>query len=71
MGGNNDLIKKLFPPRESLVNDILGGDGIIKKLFYGFSYCTLMESYKLKVSYCYMHTKEEDNPVYHPYIEVY
>jgi hypothetical protein len=34
-GGNNDGIYKLFPPRESLVSDILAGDGNIEKLFYG------------------------------------
>ncbi len=34
-GGNNDVIYKLFPPRESLVRDIPAGDGNIKKFFYG------------------------------------
>jgi hypothetical protein len=29
-GGNNDVIYKLFPPRESLVSDIPAGDGISK-----------------------------------------
>jgi hypothetical protein len=33
LGGNNDVIYKLFPPRESLVNDIPAGDGNIEKLF--------------------------------------
>jgi hypothetical protein len=33
--GNNDVINKLFPPRESLVSDIPAGDGNIEKLFYG------------------------------------
>ncbi len=33
IGGNNDVIYKLFPPRESLVSDIPAGDGNIKKLF--------------------------------------
>ncbi len=33
MGGNNDVIYKLFPPRESLVSDIPAGDGNIEKLF--------------------------------------
>jgi hypothetical protein len=37
LGGNNDVIYKLFPPRESLVSDILAGDGNIKKLFYDVS----------------------------------
>ncbi len=27
MGGNNDVIYKLFPPRESFVSDIPAGDG--------------------------------------------
>ncbi len=35
LGGNIDVIFKLFPPRQSLVSDILAGDGNIKKLFYG------------------------------------
>jgi hypothetical protein len=34
LGGNNDVIYKLFSPRESLVSDILAGDGNIEKLFY-------------------------------------
>ena len=33
LGGSNDVIYKLFPPRESLVSDILTGDGNIEKLF--------------------------------------
>ena len=33
LGGNNDVIYKLFPPRESLVSDIPAGDGNIEKLF--------------------------------------
>ncbi len=32
-GGNNDVIYKLFPPRETLVSDIPAGYGNIKKLF--------------------------------------
>jgi hypothetical protein len=35
LGGNNDVIYKLFPPRESLVSDIPAGDGNIEKLFLG------------------------------------
>jgi hypothetical protein len=31
----------LFPPRESLVSDILAGDGNTKKLFYGVAYSTM------------------------------
>jgi hypothetical protein len=31
--GNNDVIYKLFPPRESLVSDIPAGDGNIKSFF--------------------------------------
>jgi hypothetical protein len=37
LGGNNDVIYKLFPPRESLVSDIPAGDGNIEKFFYGVS----------------------------------
>jgi hypothetical protein len=33
LGRNNDVMYKLFPPRESLVSDILAGDGKIKKPF--------------------------------------
>ncbi len=33
LGGNYDVIYKLFLPRESLVSDIPAGDGNIKKLF--------------------------------------
>jgi hypothetical protein len=33
LGGNNDVMYKLFPPRESLVRDIPAGDGNIEKLF--------------------------------------
>jgi hypothetical protein len=34
LGGNNEVIYKLFPPRESLVSDIPAGDGNIEKLVY-------------------------------------
>jgi hypothetical protein len=33
LGGNNDVMYTLFPPRESLVSDIPAGDGNIEKLF--------------------------------------
>jgi hypothetical protein len=33
LGRNNDVIYKLFPPRESLVSDIPAGNGKIGKLF--------------------------------------
>ncbi len=33
LGGNNDVIYKLFPLRESLASEIPAGDGNIKKLF--------------------------------------
>jgi hypothetical protein len=33
LGGNYDVIYKLFLPRESLVCDIVSGDGNIEKLF--------------------------------------
>jgi hypothetical protein len=35
LGGNKDVMHKLFLPRESLVSDIPAGDGNIEKLFYG------------------------------------
>ncbi len=34
LGDNNDVIYKLFPPRESLVSDIPAGDGSIQKFFF-------------------------------------
>jgi hypothetical protein len=34
LGGNNDVIYKLFPPRQSLVSDIPPGDRNIEKLFF-------------------------------------
>jgi hypothetical protein len=33
LGGNNDVIYKLFPHRKSLVSDIPAGDGNTEKLF--------------------------------------
>jgi hypothetical protein len=33
LGGNYDVIYKLFLPRESLLSDIPAGDGNIEKLF--------------------------------------
>jgi hypothetical protein len=33
LGGNNDVIYKLFPPRESLASDIPAGDGKIVNHF--------------------------------------
>jgi hypothetical protein len=33
LGGNNDVIYKLFPPREILVIDIPAGDGNTKAFF--------------------------------------
>jgi hypothetical protein len=39
LGGNNDVLYKLFPPRESLVSDILAGDGNIE-FFYGVARLT-------------------------------
>ncbi len=38
LGGNYDVINKLFLPREILVSDIPAGDGNIEKLFYVVSY---------------------------------
>jgi hypothetical protein len=35
LGWNDDVIFKLFPPRESLASDIPAGDGNIEKLLYG------------------------------------
>ncbi len=40
MGGNNNVIKKLFPPRESLVSDIPAGDRNIES-FFTLSPCTI------------------------------
>jgi hypothetical protein len=35
LGGNYDVLYKLFLPRESLVSDIQAGDGNIQKIFLG------------------------------------
>jgi hypothetical protein len=35
LGGNNDVIYKLFPPGESLVSDIPVGDRNVESFFYG------------------------------------
>ncbi len=40
LGGNTDVMHKLFPPRESLVSDILTGDGNIEKLFLQCGMCS-------------------------------
>jgi hypothetical protein len=47
LGGNNEKEMKLFPPRESLVSDILAGDGNIEKLFlrYSDSYSTKLKAF--------------------------
>jgi hypothetical protein len=34
LGGNNLNMMSLFQPRESLVSDVLAGDGHIKKAFF-------------------------------------
>ncbi len=34
LGGNNLYMTSLFPPRESLVSDILAGEGNFEKLFF-------------------------------------
>jgi hypothetical protein len=34
LGGNNDVIYELFPPKESLVSDITDGDRKIEKAFF-------------------------------------
>jgi hypothetical protein len=43
-GGDNDVIYKLFPPRESLVSDIPAGDGNIEKLFLPCSWVWMRSS---------------------------
>ncbi len=48
LGGNNDVIYKLFPPRESLVSDIPAGDGKIVNLF--FTVCLAQSSYNAHFS---------------------
>ncbi len=40
LGGNNDVVYKLFPPRKSLVSGIPAGDGNIEKPFFGV-WCTV------------------------------
>ncbi len=50
LGGNNDAIHKLFPPKESLVSDIPAGDGNIEKLFLGCA-CLCCEQKKTLLGY--------------------
>ncbi len=40
LGGNNLYMTSLFPPNESLVNDMPGGDGNIEKLFLRCIVCS-------------------------------
>jgi hypothetical protein len=46
LGGNNDVIYKLFPPRESLVSDIPPGVGKIVNLFYSVFSSVYISSYQ-------------------------
>ncbi len=53
LGGNNDVINKLYPPRESLVSDIPAEDWNIEKLFLRCSdlvCCILFHGYPFFVS---------------------
>ncbi len=47
LGGNIDVIHKLFPPRESLVSDIPAGDSNIEQLFLQ---CTVQLTTKPTIS---------------------
>jgi hypothetical protein len=49
----------LFPPRESLVSDILAGDGNIEKLFYGVH--TYLEKHSLLVSQMHLLLQVSNN----------
>jgi hypothetical protein len=49
LGGNYDLIHKLFLPRGSLVSDIPAGDRNIEKLFYGVSFAIMYIYVRLSV----------------------
>ncbi len=48
LGGNNLYITSIFPPRESLVSEILAGDGNIEKLFTVYVRKTQYNSNKLR-----------------------
>jgi hypothetical protein len=50
LGGNYDIINKLFLPRESLVSDIPAEDGNIEKIFYGVLF-TSFNDINLYISY--------------------
>jgi len=54
LGGNNDVIHKLFLPRESLVSDIPAGDRNIANLFYSVAHdqylCALRKRFGFKSS---------------------
>jgi hypothetical protein len=52
LGWNNDVIYKLFPPRESLDRDIPAGDWNIEKLFLRCMFPFTMESTKNVIIYC-------------------
>ncbi len=41
LGGNNDVLYKLIPPRQSLVSDITAGYGKIEMFLYGV-HCSLL-----------------------------
>jgi hypothetical protein len=49
LGGNNYVIYELFPARESLVRDILAGDGKIVNLFLQCSHNNNKISFKCGV----------------------
>ncbi len=52
LGGNNDVIYKLFRPRESLVSDIPAGDGNIEKFFfYGVQYHSTIGCWEVRTTY--------------------
>ncbi len=55
--GNNDVIYKLFPPRESLVSDIPAGDGNIEKLFLQ---CTVLQKVALDCLSYHATANDED-----------
>jgi hypothetical protein len=45
LGGNNDVIYKVFPPRESLASDIPAGEGNIEQLFFRCGHQKIIKLY--------------------------
>ncbi len=63
LGGTNDVIYKIFLPRESFVSDILAGEGNIEKLF-------LRCMPELTITSPNVHSRVDSNTMGQPYARV-